>query len=262
MDEIWKDIEGYEGKYEVSNLGNVRSLNYRGTGGIKLLKQGTTRGYKLTCLYKNGKGKQYWVHRLVAIAFIPNPNNLPVVNHKDENPSNNNVNNLEWCTQEYNINYGTARKRASESIRGENHPLYGKHLSKETKKKISKSNKGKNKGKHRSEETKKKISKSLRGENSPFYGKHLSEEHRKKLSESHKGKYKGKDSPNAKPILMYDREGDFIRRFDSIVDANEYLGKDRYCSGINRCLKGWAKTAFGYIFKYADEVIIKEKGDK
>ena len=183
-------------------------------------------------LYKNGKKKTYLVHRLVAIAFLPNPNNLPIINHKDENPSNNNVNNLEWCTVAYNNTYGTARKRASENMKGEKNPFYGKH---------------------HSEETKKKMSEKMRGENSPFYGKHLSEETKKKMSDSHKGKYKGKDSPNAKAILMYDREGDFIRRFDSIVDANEYFGKDRGCSSICNCLKGRRKTAYGFIFKYEDE---------
>lgn len=226
MEEIWKDIINYEGKYEVSNLGRVRSLSYNGTGEIKLLKQGTDKkGYKRVGLCKNGKTKHYYVHRLVAITFIPNPDDLSIVNHKDENPANNNVNNLEWCTSEYNNNYGTRNERASES----------------------------HKGKHHSEETKKKISKSLRGENSPFYGKHLSKEHKKKMSESHKGKYKGKDSPNAKPILMYDREGNFIRRFDSTADANEYFGKDRYCSSIACCLTGRIKTAYGFIFKYENK---------
>lgn len=83
------------------------------------------------------------------------------------------------------------------------------------------------------------------------------EEHRKKLSESHKGKYKGKDSPVSKAISMYDEEGNFIRRFDCIADANEYFGKDRNCSTIIACLKGRKNTAYGYIFKYAEEKIKK-----
>ena len=232
MDEMWKDIEGYEGLYQVSNTGQAKSLNYKGSGEAKLLKQSTNKqGYKRITLCKNGKTKRYSVHRLVALAFIPNPDNLPIINHKDENPSNNNVNNLEWCTYKYNINYGTARKRAGEKMRG-------KTLSEEHKKKISKNNKGK----HRSEETKKKISKSSKG-------KTFSEEHKKKLSES----LKGKDNPNAKPILMYDREGNFIKRFDCIRDANEYFGKDRNSSIISECLIGRKKTTFGFIFIYADD---------
>lgn len=140
MIEIWKDILGYEGLYQVSNLGNVRSLNYRRSGKTKLLKQGTDNGYKRVELSKNGKKKKYWVHRLVAIAFISNPNNYKEVNHKDEDKSNNNVNNLEWCTREYNNNYGTRNKRTSESHKG-------KILSEEHKKKMSESHKGKYKGK-------------------------------------------------------------------------------------------------------------------
>ena len=126
MKEIWKDIPEYEGLYQVSNLGNVRSLNYNRTGEIKLLKQGNVNGYKVVILYKDGKKKNYLVHRLVAIAFLPNPNNLPIINHKDENPSNNNVNNLEWCTQAYNTNYGEGIKRRVQSrlLSGEGrHPI-------------------------------------------------------------------------------------------------------------------------------------------
>lgn len=122
--EIWEDIDNYVGFYQVSNLGRVRSIDrivkhWRGGKLIKkgkILKQKPNKyGYKCLRLIKNGKYKDVTVHRLVAIAFIPNPNNLPFVNHKDENPSNNNVNNLEWCTQEYNVNYGTANKRRSEA---------------------------------------------------------------------------------------------------------------------------------------------------
>lgn len=73
------------------------------------------------------------------------------------------------------------------------------------------------------------------------------------MSESHKGKYKGKDSPVSKAILMYDKEGNFIRRFDCIGDAYEYFGKNRYCSNITLCLRGKNKIAYGFIFKYEDE---------
>ena len=110
--QIWKDIPGYEGKYQVSNTGKVRSLNYRGTGKTKILKPSTHHrdGYKRVVLYKNDKQYYYLVHRLVAQAFIPNPNNYPVVNHKDENPANNAVWNLEWCTMDYNIDYSKNKK--------------------------------------------------------------------------------------------------------------------------------------------------------
>ena len=116
MTEIYKDIKNYEGLYRVSNLGNVMSLNYNRTGKPKLLKPGKDKhGYLFVILYKDGKKKKFFVHRLVAEAFIPNPDNLPCVNHKDENKTNNSVENLEYCTHEYNINYGTRNERAAKA---------------------------------------------------------------------------------------------------------------------------------------------------
>lgn len=129
--EIWKDIPGYEGFYQASNDGKVRSLNYNHTREKKIMKQSTDKlGYKRVMLCKNGKRKTFQVHRLVAIIFIPNPKNLPCVNHKDENPSNNHINNLEWCSYSYNNNYGTRNERASKAIKGKKH-------TEETKQKIS-----------------------------------------------------------------------------------------------------------------------------
>ena len=187
--EQWKDIEGYEGLYQVSNLGNVRSLKFSGGNKVKLLKQNTTKeGYKRVGLCKNGKRKDYRIHRLVAMTFIPNPDNLPIINHKDEDKTNNNVKNLEWCTYEYNNNYGTRNERA-----------------------------GKN------------ISKSIRGK-------------------------KGKDASASKPILMYDKEGNFIRRFDCTRDTNEYFGKKNAYKNVCMCLTGRQKTAYGYVFKYVEDV--------
>lgn len=105
MEEIWKDIEGYEGLYQVSNFGNVRSIPRKGTyKTVHILKPGKTRkGYFQVILTKNSIGKPFRIHRLVAKAFIPNLNNLPQVNHKDGNKLNNCVDNLEWCTNEYNM---------------------------------------------------------------------------------------------------------------------------------------------------------------
>lgn len=120
MEEIWKPIPDYEGLYEISNMGNVRSIDrtVRDINGrilaIKgILKTPVLNGkYYMVSLSKNNKQKWHSIHRLVALTFIPNPNNLPVVNHKDENPMNNKVENLEWCTQQYNVKYGTSRQKA------------------------------------------------------------------------------------------------------------------------------------------------------
>lgn len=110
--EIWKDIKGYEGLYQVSNLGNIRSLYKRSKGNIMNLP--IKKGYYQIGLRKNGIRKYYQVHRLVAQAFIENKENLPQVNHIDENKLNNNVDNLEWCTVSYNNCYGTRIKRVVE----------------------------------------------------------------------------------------------------------------------------------------------------
>ncbi len=108
VEEIWKDIKGYEGLYQVSNLGRVKSLNYKHTGKSKIRKTSKDRyGYDQIILNKNSKSKSYKIHRLVAQAFIPNHNNYPSINHKDENKSNNYVENLEWCTVAYNNSYGS-----------------------------------------------------------------------------------------------------------------------------------------------------------
>ena len=120
--EIWKDIKGYEGLYQVSNLGRVKSLNYKKTGKEKILKADTDKdGYLRVCLSKNGKHKNYIVHRLVAIAYIPNTNNYPIVNHRDETQQNNKASNLEWCTCTYNNNYGTRNERLSKAKKGKKH---------------------------------------------------------------------------------------------------------------------------------------------
>lgn len=117
MEEIWKDIEGYEGLYQVSNMGNVRSLRFRKTNKTNILKlSNDSRGYQRICLFKDDKRKCYLVHRLVAQAFISNESNYAEVNHKDENPSNNRVENLEWCDAKYNVNYGTRTVRAKQKI--------------------------------------------------------------------------------------------------------------------------------------------------
>lgn len=114
IEEVWKDIPNFEGRYMVSNLGRVKSIKYRHHDKIQILSQENERQYKRVTLYsKDGKRKWYRVHRLVAQCFIPNPNNYKEINHKDENPSNNCVDNLEWCDRSYNINYGDRNKKVA-----------------------------------------------------------------------------------------------------------------------------------------------------
>lgn len=179
-EEIWKPVVGYEGYYEVSNKGNVISLDriiVCKAGGTyvkkgKMLKQGNNRGYKMVTLYKDKNVSYKYVHKIVAEAFIPNFDNLPEVNHKDEIRTNNDVSNLEWCTKKYNMNYGTRNERAGKAISkvlkgkyvGENSPIFGIK---------------------RTEESKEKNRLAHIGKTSPFKGKHHTEEAKKKLSVSH-----------------------------------------------------------------------------
>ena len=153
MKDEWRDVVGWEGLYKVSNKGQVKRLGCTNScNNERLLKPEIMKhGYQRYKLCDSGKTQKILAHRLVAEAFIPNPNNYPEVNHKDENPSNNCVENLEWCNHAYNMNYGTRRERVSKAL------------------KIFKN----------TEEEKQKVSEQ-------FKGKHLTEEHKRRISESHK----------------------------------------------------------------------------
>lgn len=121
-EEIWKDVVGYEGLYQVSNLGRVKSLPRKHhTRGWYMTKErilsprvcGSQREYLAVYLFGDNKHKQYKIHRLVARAFVPNPHHYKEINHIDENKGNNRADNLEWCTRSYNVNYGNGSlKRA------------------------------------------------------------------------------------------------------------------------------------------------------
>ena len=139
--EVWKDIQGYEGLYQVSNLGRVKSLgrfidrlvygNYWQEERILKLHK-TKYGYLMVELRKNKKPKNFLVHRLVAIAFILNPENKPEVDHINANKADNNVNNLRWVTAKENVNNPLNMAH----LIGKNHPMFGKKHSEETKEKL------------------------------------------------------------------------------------------------------------------------------
>lgn len=220
--EVWRDIPGYEGKYQVSNIGNVRSLHYRNTNKAQRLNSVINEGgYNIVGLSKDGKSKQYKVHRLVAEAFIPNPNNYPIINHKDENKTNNVVWNLEWCTYEYNNNYGTKNERASKSKKGKTSAMKGKTLS---------------------EETKKRISQTLKGHKQSI-------ETKTKRSNSMKGKMIGNNNAVTKKVKCIETG----QVFESVAEANEYLGKKRTHSGIGDCANGRAKSAHKLHWQWVTE---------
>lgn len=121
----WKPIKDFEGIYEISNDGIVRSLNHKrkNKNGIyiqkgKVLKCGINKktGYKMVSLSKNGKSKTKYIHKLVAETFLDNPNNYECINHKDENKLNNDIDNLEFCTKKYNCRYGNRNKKIAEKL--------------------------------------------------------------------------------------------------------------------------------------------------
>ncbi len=181
MKEIWKDIPGYEGRYQVSNLGNVLATNYKRSGTAHLLSPTVTYdGYLRVCLCKGHRCQKrlITIHILVANAFIPNPKNKPQVNHKDGNKSNNCVSNLEWVTGKENIQHaiknGLRPAIAYKPPKGENHY-------------------------------------------------------------------------SSKPVLQYDMQGNFIKKWERQSEAA------RFYSGlpgpINNCVKGRIKSYKGYIRK-------------
>lgn len=246
--EEWRDIEGYEGKYQVSNEGRVKSLDYHRQGFEKVLKPNThVRGYKRVGL-SDGKGiiTLYFVHRLVAKAFIPNPNNYPMINHKDENPANNNVENLEWCTAQYNNTYNDRHLKCASKI-GETHK--GFKLSEETKKKMSEARKGKpcwwnkgkpswNKGKHLSEEVKRKLSIARMGKepwNKGLKGTHFSPQ----------TEFKGKC------VIQYTVNMEKIAEYNSLKEAATALGNPTGLSNISKCCRGKQETYKGFKWGYA-----------
>lgn len=186
IEEIWKDIPNYEGLYQVSNIGRVRSydrniiyISKTGKvckrllpGRIMIARVGDD-GYYSVELYKNKSSKRIKIHRLVALTFIPNPNNFPCINHKDETRTNNNVENLEWCTYLYNNNYGTHPQKISNTLKGVKKSA--EHI-----RKMSESQRGK----IISEKTRQKMSENNRGVNNPNYGRHHSEETKQKIREA------------------------------------------------------------------------------
>ena len=115
--EEWRDIKGFEGKYMVSNLGRVKSLNYKRTGKERILKgRKDGSGYLQVILCKDGIKKDYKVHQLVGNAFLSNPQGYKELNHKDEDKTNNCADNLEWCSRSYNMNYGTRAEKTYKPV--------------------------------------------------------------------------------------------------------------------------------------------------
>ena len=213
MEEIWADIEGYEGLYQISNLGRVWSIRKE-----IYMKGGLVSDYYGVSLTKDGHYDTFSIHRLVAKAFIPNPLNLPQVNHKDEDKFNNRVDNLEWCDAKYNSNYGLRNSKIGDKRRGHTH----------------------------TDEVKKRISEKKKGTPSPTKGIPHTEETKQKLSKILKAKSVGKKV----------RCVETGRIFDSISDAeafmhpNEPHKKNKARTSIGMVCNGRGQTAYGYHWEF------------
>ena len=236
--EEWRDIEEYENLYQISNLGIVKSLGNDRTRKEKILRPQKVNNYLIVSLSKDGKAKHYYIHRLVALHFIPNPQNLEQINHRDEDKTNNCVSNLEFCTAAYNINYGTRNQRSAEKTSKqvlcvETGIIYSS--TKEVQRQLGFAHNN--------------ISQCCNGKYKTAYGytwKYISKTMKvRKQSQETKEKIA---KANRIPIVQLSKEDNFIKQWESAKQAGEELGI--YPSSIRSCCKGRLKTAGGFKWNY------------
>lgn len=256
MDEIWKPIKGFEYKYEVSNFGRVKTIshtvNFKDGRSYHVKNKMlnpimTNRGYKVVAFSDGKKKRQYFVHRLVAEAFIPNPNNYPIINHKDENRSNNIVSNLEWCTYKYNTNYGNCKKKISESeiIPVNAYLMNGDYVG-QFNSLTDAANKLNVFVQNISKCCKKKI-KYTRG----YVFRFTSDiEGNKRENVVTKNRYYNAASHKAKKVIKLTLDNKFIEEYCSIEEAARV--NNVRSTGIYACCKGIYKKSGGYKWKYSE----------
>lgn len=231
--DFWRGVPGFEDAYEVSRNGMVRSLarskfvEKRGfcvSVPARIMKtRKDEKGYYRVSLCSDGKVKTFLVHRLVALAFVPNPDNKPAIDHIDGNPSNNLASNLRWVTwRENNHNPITFQRYLNTRKRGEEHWLFGKPRSRETIEKVSRTKRLKG----YSEEQKAQMVARLRAATKPHGGEHY----------------------RARRIAQYTIAGDFLKEWPCITDAAKSV--NRCISAIAQCLSGKSSSCAGYVWKY------------
>lgn len=253
--EEWRPVVGYEGIYEVSNTGKVDHLNFRHTQKRVRIATRISRGYESIALYKDKKTKRTFVHRLVATAFLKNPNNYPQVNHKDENKLNNNVNNLEWCTPLYNVHYGTCRIRSAKkhSIAVIQTTIDGIIVAEYNSIKVASQSTGIDKS---------DINNVCNGKNITAGGykwmykdkdrnkKAVKRRFEREISKLEKGIDYCKGTP--RPIVQYSLSGDFIREYPSCKSAAKELNVN--CESVRSNCRGETSNCKGYVFKFKKDV--------
>lgn len=229
MEEIWKYIQGYEGLYQISNLGRVKSLNYNHTKKEKILQYRINeRGYKYISLCVNNIRKSFKIHRLVAEAFIPNPHNYPCINHKDEDKTNNCVDNLEWCTYKYNSNYGTAIKRRVANT--DYKAIVAKIDYKAIAAKID-----------YKEVSRKRVA------NTDYKARTANTDYKAIARKNAEKLLNRKDQ--SKPVLQYTKDGEFVKEYKSTREC----GRNGFNqSNVVSCCNGKLKTCGGFIWKYKE----------
>lgn len=242
--ETWKDIKGYEGKYQVSNKGRIKSLSRAipHLGSFRIIPErimtqhvSSTNGYYMVSLCKDNKYEWMLVHRIVATAFIPNPNNFPYINHKDEIKTHNNVENLEWCTPSYNMNYSNVREKQIDAISKEveQYDFDGKFI----KRYKNCCEAGKELDVHPSV-----IRRCCTGEigsTKGFIWKYTNEVKKRNTK------------PRLRRVCQYDTNGNMVKLWASIKEAADALGCN--CSGIISCCKGRRNKCNNYKWMYYDK---------
>lgn len=261
MTEEWKDIEGFEGAYQISNFGRVKSVerinvyqNTNQTGVVfdgvkyceeKILKTYVYGNYEHIGLKKGRKTYNYSVHRLVATYFIPNPNHYPVINHKDENKFNNRADNLEWCTVEYNANYGTRNERIAEKLK-DNPNYYIPVICYDLNNNFVKRYESAVQAGEEAGVSPSRITSCCRQYKGAF------------TAGGYKWKYEKSDNKIEdiippllkKDIHQFDLEGIYIASYESLSDAARALGKDV----ANFSLAVKKGKAYGYLWLYVDNM--------
>ena len=268
--EEWRPVKGYEGLYEVSSFGRVKRIEYTTTysnGSVRTLPEMTIKlsttelGYQRVGLWCNRKCKIFFVHRLVAEAFIPNPDNLPIINHRNEKPDCNYPDNLEWCTVAYNNTYGTRIERLKNTLTGVKHSDQRKEANSIGQKRYYEQN----------PEARERVSKQFKAyfeahpETKEIISRKAKErlsspEARQKLSERAKMYF---SNPEARQkamelkrykmiaIVQLDMSGNYIREWESARQAARELGMQQ--GGIRHCCVGKYKQSGGYIWKYKSD---------